>query len=155
MHKSFQRGVISPLGIAILMSVLTLLGLAFLYSARYGHFPLQDVWSGWGKSATIITHELKNASGMPTENRPAEQGVPDDMGMRQAATVDAGIRRCRIHGKVVYSDIDCIDSNPSTHAVKLYDNKGFETAKVPDAGKAGKEDAEVDLRMKMIDKMVK
>ncbi|MDO8651382.1 MAG: hypothetical protein Q7R66_04260 [Undibacterium sp.] len=158
MNKFLQRGTVSPLAIAALMMLLTLLGLAFLYSIRYGHFPLQDVWSRWGKSATIITHELKKASGVQTDVRQMEQvgsAVQADAGMRQAATVDSGIRRCSIHGKMVYSDIDCVDSNPSTRAVKLYDNKGFEAPKIPVPVKVGNDDPDVDLRMKMIDKMVK
>ena len=73
-------------------------------------------------------------------------------------TVDAGIRRCTIKGKVVFSDVECSDSNPTTRAVKLVDNKGGEPPKASAASKAQdavQADTEVDLKSQMIDKIVK
>ncbi len=131
--KLRQRGAINLAFVALLMMVLSLAALSLLYYMRYGHVPLQDVWQGWSKSAEVV--------------------LPG-----QAATVDAGIKRCTIKGKVVFSDVECSDSNPTTRAVKLVDNKGGEPPKVSAAGKV--QDAvhaanEGDVKSQMIDKAVK
>lgn len=162
MKTHFQRGSISLLSTAMIMMLVTLAGLVFLYTARYGHLPLQDVWSRWSQSAAVISNELKHASGMQKDGTAkgvlTPASVPanaPDSGMRTAATVDSGIRRCRIHGKVVYSDTECADSNPTTRAIKLNDNTGFDTRKKPVVDKNADADPEQDLRMKMIDRMTK
>lgn len=116
--------------------VLTLAALSLMYYMRYGHFPLQDVWQRWNHSAELIIKEL---------------GVPG-----QAVTVDAGILRCTIKGKVVFSDVECSDNNPTTQTVKLVDNKGGEPPK-PSANSSNskaQDDAGVDVQSKIIDKAV-
>jgi hypothetical protein len=111
---------------------------------------MQDVWARWGKSAHVISSELKNASGIS-----AIPGSGD--GLRPAATVDAGIRQCTIQGKVVFSDTACTDNNPTTKNIKLHDNQGFAPPKV------AKPDQEHDelganneqlLRLKALDKAI-
>jgi hypothetical protein len=146
MMKTQQNGAISLYLVSIVMMLLTLAAVAFFYFMRYGHMPLQDVWQRWGKSGAVITNELKEMSGVA--NGGANGGAPSG----KAATVDAGIRRCTIHGKVIFSDVECTDSNPSTRAVKLYDSKGGEPPKAP---VVAKEDAEPDLKLQMIDKAIK
>jgi hypothetical protein len=144
-----QSGAINLVLVAVLMMVLTLTALSFLYYMRYGHVPLQDVWQRWSKSAEVVTTELSELG---------KDGVLSG----NAATVDTGIRRCTINGKVLFSDVECSDSNPTTRAVKLVDNKGGEPPKASATGKgqdavqaAVQADTEVDLKTQMIDKIVK
>ena len=140
MRKTKQCGAINLYFVAILMMVLTLAAMAFFYYMRYGQLPLQDVWQRWGKSGAVITNELKGLGGSSIAGLPSGK----------LATVDSGIRRCTIKGKVIYSDVECTDDNPTTHAVKLYDSKGGEPPKAPAAAKGN----EPDLRLQMIDKAI-
>jgi hypothetical protein len=147
MNQSKQCGAMNLYFVSILMMLVTLAALAFLYFIRYGQLPMQDVWQRWGKSAAVITQELKQASGV----------VPEITASTKAATVDAGIRRCTIKGKVIFSDVECSDDNPTTRAVKLYDSKGGEPPKVvapPKDSEAGAE-AELDLKKQIMEKALR
>ncbi len=140
-----QRGAISLLATAVLMMLLTLAGLALLYSARYGEMPLKSVWSKWGQSAKVISNEVANLSGV----------APALAGGAPVATVNSGIRQCTIHGKTVFSDHECLDSNTSTRELKLIDNHGGPAPKAPvpvDDDAAG---TEQNLKMKALDKILK
>ncbi|MES2049601.1 MAG: hypothetical protein V4447_14465 [Pseudomonadota bacterium] len=135
--KHRQGGAINLAFVALLMMALSLAAFSLLYYMRYGHVPLQDVWQRWSKSADAVL------SG-------------------RAVTVDEGILRCTVKGKVVFSDVDCSESNPTTRTVKLVDNKGGEPPKASAAGQAhGSVQAsvqasnEVDVKSQMIDKAVK
>jgi hypothetical protein len=161
MKISAQRGAVSLFGTAILMMLLAIAGMLFLYSVRYGHLPFQDAMTRWGRSANVISNELKQASGITTGNaaqvsQPAAIGN-DSAGTPAAATIDAGIRRCTIHGKIVYSDNECRDDNVTTRAVKLQDSRSDApkpAAKSAATATDGNEDPEQSLRMKMIDKAI-
>lgn len=142
MNKTTQGGAISLYLVAIFMMLLTLAALAFFYFMRYGHLPMQDVWQRWSKSGAVISNELKSAGGLSVGGTASGK----------VATVDAGIRRCTIKGKVIFSDVECADSNPTTREVKLYDSKGGEPPKAP---AAVKDAPDPDLKLQMIDKLVK
>ena len=150
MRARRQRGSINLWAVSILMMLLTLAGLVFLYTIRYGHLPMQDVWARWGKSANVISSELKNASGISVIQSSGD-------GLRPAATVNGGIRQCTIQGKVVFSDTACTDNNPSTKEIKLQDNQGFAPPKVvkPDQehDELGANNEQV-LRLKALDKAI-
>jgi hypothetical protein len=161
--KILQRGTINLWLVSIIMMLVTIAGLTFLYTVRYGHLPFQETWARWSKSGNVIANELKNASGIQT--RPSEAGQAQlggnvsgqNSNLPAPVTVDSGIKKCMIKGKVVYSDTECTDSNPTSRAVKLQDNKGFEPPKVAKPV-AEKEDsaqtAEADLRLKLIEKAI-
>ena len=149
MMKTRQAGAINLYFVSILMMVLTLAAMAFLYHMRYGQLPMQDVWQRWGKSGAVITNELKGLGGA-TAGSPASGNASSG----KVATVDAGIRRCTIKGKVIFSDVECADDNPTTRAVKLYDSKGGEPPKPPTT-KNDQTNSELDLKMQMLDKAVK
>ena len=146
--KCKQSGAINLVLVSILMMALTLAALSLLYYMRYGHVPLQDVWQRWSKSGEVVGNELKNISGMN------EGGAHSG----KTATVDAGIKRCTVNGKVLFSDVECSDNNQTTRAVKLYDSKGGEPPKASANGKA-QEAAQganaVDVKSQMIEKAVK
>lgn len=161
--KNLQRGAINLWLVSIIMMLVTIAGLTFLYSVRYGHLPFQETWARWGKSGKVIANELKNASGIQSDGAQTGQAQSggnvsgQNSNLRAPATVDSGIKKCMIKGKVVYSDTECTESNPTSRAVKLQDNKGFEAPKV--AKPAGEQDdnaqtAEADLRLKMIEKAI-
>lgn len=157
MKISAQRGAVSLFGTAILMMLLAIAGMLFLYSVRYGHLPFQDAMARWGRSANVISNELKQASGIASgsaaqASQPAAIGQ-GSAGTPAAATIDAGIRRCTIHGKIVYSDNECRDDNVTTRAVKLQDSRSDAPKPAPTATD-GDEDPEQSLRMKMIDKAI-
>lgn len=138
-----QSGAINLYMVSLLMMALTLAALSLMYYMRYGHVPLQDVWQRWRHSADTITKDL---SGLK----------PDGVLPGQAVTVDSGIKRCTIKGKVVFSDVECSDSNPTTKAVKLVDNKGGEPPK-PSANATNSKVQnanETDMQSKIIDKAV-
>lgn len=145
MNQSKQRGAMNLYFVSILMMLVTLVALAFLYFMRYGQLPMQETWQRWGKSATVITQELKQASGV----------APAATASTKAATVDAGIQRCNIKGKVVFSDVECTDDNPSTRAVKLYDSKGGEPPKVTMPPKDSQAESEQDLKKQIIEKALR
>lgn len=134
--KLTQSGAINLYVVSILMMALSLAAISLLYYMRYGHVPLQGVWQRWSKSAEVVSKEIGGV-------------LPD-----QVVTVDAGIRRCTIKGKVVFSDVECTDSNPTTRAVKLVDNKGGEPPKAPAANTA-QGAPEADVKSQIIDKAVK
>lgn len=143
-----QSGAINLLFVSILMMVMTLAALSLLYYMRFGHVPLQDVWQRWSKSGEVVSNELKSITGI------SKDGVHTG----KIATVDDGIKRCTINGKVIFSDVECSEKNPTTRAVKLYDSKGGEppkasaNSKAPDAVQAA---SDIDVKSQMIDKAVK
>lgn len=161
--KNLQRGAINLWLVSIIMMLVTIAGLSFLYTVRYGHLPFQETWARWGKSGQVIANELKNASGIQASTPEAGQAQSGGKVSRQNSnlpapvTVDSGIKKCVIKRKLMYSDTECTDSNPTSRAVKLQDNKGFEPPKVAKPA-AEKEDsaqtAEADLRLKMIEKAI-
>ena len=147
MMRRHQGGSINLWTVSILMMAVTVAGLAFLYTIRYGHLPFQDTWARWGKSANVISSELQNASGVQLGSE----------GVRPAATVEKGIRQCTIQGKVVFSDTVCTDQNPTSRDVKLHDNRGFVTPKAvkPESeGASPALDNEQVLRFKALDKAI-
>lgn len=142
--RSRQAGAMNLYLLALLMMAVTLAALTFLYVMRYGQLPMQDVLQRWGKSGAVISHELKEISGA------------SDAGARSGrlATVDAGIRRCTVKGKVIFSDVECTDDNPTTRELKLYDSKGGPPPKAPAAAQEESQQAP-DLKMQMLDKSLK
>ncbi|GGC82443.1 hypothetical protein [Undibacterium terreum] len=117
-----EAGAVSLLFTAVFMSLVALVAVSFLYSLRYGHWPIQDIWDNWTRRATVenIQQEIRGAV--------TQAGVP----------TASEVRRCVIAGKVVYSNVDCRDessagstSSGSSHSrsVKLYDSRGIEAPK--------------------------
>lgn len=146
MNLQRQRGL-SMIWISALFMLLGLVSMGFLYTIRYGHLPMQEVWTKWGKSANVIGNELKNVTGVQELTLPGQNSG----GVRQAATVESGVRRCTIDGKTVYSDTACLDSNPTSRKVKLNDTQGFVKPPVP-AEDAGASHADQDLRLQALEK---
>ncbi|MBC3870645.1 hypothetical protein [Undibacterium oligocarboniphilum] len=148
MNLNKQRGL-SLIAISVIFMLLGLVAMGFLYTIRYGHLPMQDVWARWGKSANVIGSELKNASGVKDLSLPV---LPDD-DKRRIVTVESGARKCIVHGKTVYSDTECTDSNPTSKNVKLHDTQGFVRPAVQADEHVASGSAE-EMHLQMLDKAI-
>ena len=159
MTPVYQRGI-SLIAVSIIFMLIGLVSMGALYTMRYGHLPMQEKLDQWGKSAGIIGKELKNVSGMSDVNSGSLNGSntnantgSNESGMRNAATVNSGVRRCTINGKTVYSDVECTDHNPTTRELKLHDAQGFVHAKPAQEQSSG-DNASQDMRLNMLDKAI-
>ncbi len=148
-----QSGSMSLWTISFLMMLLTAVGLSVLYMARYGELPFPQARARWSKSANVISNELKNASGLESSDRSASGGVIN-ANIAQAVTIDSGVRRCTLKGKVIYSDTLCLDNNPTTQRIKLHDNKA-DAPKVPASLPESNDLADQDLLEKILQKLTK
>jgi hypothetical protein len=153
-----QKGAISLFMTSILMMLITLMAMLFLYMARYGHLPFPELRSRWGHSADVISNELKNVSGLKaaaTATATAtDKALSKSADVKPTVTIESGVRRCTIHGKVVYSDTECLSNNATTRTIKLHDNRADAPKPVTNPNE-DKDASEVDLKMKMIDKLSK
>ncbi|MFZ6771168.1 hypothetical protein ACO0LB_00495 [Undibacterium sp. SXout7W] len=154
-----QRGI-SLIAVSVIFMLIGLISMGALYTMRYGHLPMQDTLNKWGKSADVIGKELKNVSGITDNNAGNNTNANNananasGSGMRNAATVSSGVKRCTINGKTVYSDIECTDHNPTTRELKLHDTQGFVQTK-PAQEQAGSDStSEQEMRLKMLDKAI-
>jgi len=128
-----QTGAVSLLFTAVFMMLVSLAALSFLYSLRYGHWPMQDVWSSWSKSDKVdkIRQDIKSAAG------------------QAGAQATGEVRRCVISGKVTYSNVECNDQDGGSRVVKLYDSRGIEAPKQPAPAQV-----EGDLKGKMLEEAI-
>jgi len=116
-RSNYKRQLgISLIQVAIVMASLAAIAMAALYGMRYERNPLLD--------------GLDKLSG-----RPLSQDIQPAGGARAAAPVNAApatpagvLRKCVIHGKTVFSDVECGAHDP---AVQVHASHGFEAPKVP------------------------
>lgn len=136
-----QAGAVSLLFTAVFMMLVTLLALSFLYSVRYGRWPMQDLWAGWSKSGKIdqIQQEIKGVAGQAIPSAGPQPG--------------SEVRRCVVAGKVTYSNVECNEPNSGSRTVKLHDSQGIEAPKLP-APAEQQAEGEGDLRAKMVEKAI-
>jgi hypothetical protein len=130
-----QAGAVSLLFTAVFMMLVSLAALSFLYSMRYGHWPMQSLWENWSKSgkAEQIQQQIRSAAG--------QGGTP----------ANGAVRRCVIAGQVTYSNVECNDAG--SRAVKLHDSRGIEAPKQPvQADQPAEGDGQ--LREKMLEKAI-
>jgi hypothetical protein len=107
-----QSGGISLLMTAVLMMGITLIGMSVLYYLRFSQWPMQESFNRWGQSLGVIQQEVKKGAGLVSDGA-------------DSSTLGEGLRKCKINGKVVYSDVDCLDSNATTRSLTLHDSRGF------------------------------
>jgi hypothetical protein len=107
-----QSGGISLLMTAVLMMGITLIGMSVLYYLRFSQWPMQASFNRWGQSLGVIEQEVKKSAGLVSDGT-------------DSSTLGEGLRKCKINGKVVYSDVDCLDSNATTRSLTLQDSRGF------------------------------
>jgi hypothetical protein len=132
MYKKHQRGALSLLWAAVFVGIVTLAAMVALMSARYERNYFAEAWRRVTGSDVGRTLQ-KTQQSMTTT-------VKSDT---------AGVRKCIVEGKPVYSNVDCASENPTSRRVELYDTKGFEAPKPPPPAAT---DAPVNMRDRMIEK---
>ncbi|MFZ6750827.1 hypothetical protein [Undibacterium sp. Ren11W] len=152
MSFQVQKGAISLFMTAILMMLVTLIGMLFLYMARYGHLPFPELRARLGHSSDVISNELKNVSGVKATAADKTFIKSDDTA--PTVTIKSGVQRCTIQGKVVYSDTECLSNNATTRTIKLHDNRADAPKPVTNSNE-DKDASEFDLKTKMIEKLSK
>ncbi|RZI41676.1 hypothetical protein EGT07_16330 [Herbaspirillum sp. HC18] len=133
MHQKYQRGL-SLLWTAVFVGGVALVAMVGLMSARYEHNYFAEAWKKLTKT------EVGQAV------RQVQQGI------QPTVKSEAAVRKCVIDGKVVYSNVECDNSNPTSRKVDIHDTKGFEAPKVP-VSSAPQEGAPT-MQDKMIEKAV-
>lgn len=112
-----QRGI-SLIQVAIVMASLAAIAMAALYGMRYERNPLFD---GLDKlSGRPLSQDLKPAGG-------ARASAPVNAAQAAPATPAGVLRKCVIHGKTVFSDVECSEHD---QAVKVHASHGFEAPKL-------------------------
>lgn len=115
MHK--QRGI-SLIQVAIVMASLAAIAMATLYGMRYERNPLLD---GLDKlSGRPLSQDIRPAGG-------ARASAPVNAAQMAPATPAGVLRKCVIHGKTVFSDVECSEHD---QAVQVHATHGFEAPKV-------------------------
>jgi hypothetical protein len=112
MHSKDQRGAVSLLWAAVLAGVVALAAMVALLSVGHEHHYFAGAW--------------KRITG----------GVGEEFGRAAERTFEPGsssVRKCTIAGKVVYSNVECDQGNPTTQRVMLQETQGFEAPKLPQA----------------------
>ena len=133
-----QRGELSLLWVAVSMAALAFVAMAGIFWMRYERNLFAEIWRG-----AMQTPAAKAAQ----QTQAALAG-----GVKSAAGVEsAAIRKCTVDGKVMYSNVECNAKDTSSRAVKLHDSSGFDAPKTPSLP-ASEQDAQADVRLKMIDK---
>lgn len=130
-----QKGELSLLWAAVLIGVVTLVAMVGLMSARHERNYFSEAWKRMTRTEAGQVLQQTQQS--------AERAVKAE---------SAEIRKCVIDGKVVYSNVECDNSNTTSRKVQLHDTKGIEAPKAPPAPAPEAEGK--DMRQKMIDKAV-
>jgi cell division septation protein DedD len=112
-----QRGALNLVWVAILSALLAAAAMAALWSMRHERNLFAE-----GVSAVTGAAPVRQA-------QEAARGA-------LAAGGQAGsgaLRKCRIDGKTVVSNTECLDSNKTSKAIAIHDSRGIEAPKVPAA----------------------
>jgi hypothetical protein len=136
MQKKYQRGELSLFWAAVFVGVVTVAGMATLFSMRYERNVFAEALSSFNR--TSVGQFLQQTK------QTATQSIAPDA---------AAIRKCTVNGKVVYSNVECDGNNTTSHKVELHDTRGFEAPKAPVAS-ASQEVGAPNLRDKLVDKAV-
>lgn len=136
MVSKYQKGELSLFWAAVAVGVLTLIAMMGLMSARYERNYFSEAWKRITK--TEVGQVIQQ-----TQQSAAQAAKPES----------AVVRKCMVDGKVVYSNVECDNSNPTSHKVQLHDTKGFDAPKAPPAP-APEAEGKPDMREKMIEKAI-
>lgn len=136
MYSKYQKGELSLMWAAVLIGVVTLVAMVGLMSARHERNYFSEAW----KRAT----KTEVGQAVQQTQQQAERAVKQE---------SAAVRKCMIDGKVVYSNVECDGSNPTSRQVQLHDTKGIDAPKAPPVPVADAE-GKPDMRQKMIEKAV-
>ncbi|HZW13501.1 MAG TPA: hypothetical protein VFF81_09955 [Noviherbaspirillum sp.] len=104
----YQRGAVSLLWAAVFVGSVASMAMVALLSARHERNYFAEVWQ-----------YLSSGAGQKLQQAVQTPSVPGH----------AGVRKCTVAGKVVYSNVECDKSNPTSQEVALQETKGFEPPK--------------------------
>ena len=131
-----QRGELSLVWCAILVGLLAFAMMAGLFAMRYQRNLFAETWSNLMRSYSGQTLQR-------TQSAAESTGKPDLTAMR----------KCKVDGKLVYSNVECGADNPTSLSVELHDSRGIEPPKTePDVAAAGA--TPVDLKSRMIEPVI-
>lgn len=112
--NAYQRGALSLWWCAVLMAMGTMVALTFLFSVRGNRNLFEEGWDRLQHSAVgQQAQQAQSAAAAGLKGR------------------DTGMRKCKINGATVYSNVDCRDDNKTTRIVEVSDSHGFEAPKPP------------------------
>jgi hypothetical protein len=144
----YQRGELSLWWCAILVGICTALAFAGLFSMRYERNLFAEGWvyvQNTPIGRTVL--HAPSAAASATTSALRGQKVEPDRGTNSV------IRKCRINGSLVYSNVDCRHDNPTSRSVEWHDSRGFESPKA--AAAATPQSAPSDtLEQKTLDKAI-
>jgi hypothetical protein len=106
-----QRGALSLVWVAVLSAALAAAAMAALWSMRYDRNLFAE-----GVSAAAKAAPVRQAIDAVTT---AKDGAGGPM------------RKCKIDGKTVVSNTECLDSNKTSKTIRIHDTRGVEAPKVP------------------------
>lgn len=109
----YQRGELSLFWAAALVGVVTLGAVAALLSMRHERNLFDEAWQ-----------RLRRTDAGQSLRRTVENTGKSE---------SAAIRKCIIGGKVMYSNVECDNGNPTSRQVELHDTRGVELPKAPPA----------------------
>ncbi|WP_460837992.1 hypothetical protein [Noviherbaspirillum agri] len=130
MRLQNQRGSLSLLWAAVFVGVVALMAMVALISARHERNYFTYAWeylSSRGKQELLQAAQAPIASG------------------------NAVVRKCTVAGKIIYSNVECNASNPTSREVVLQETKGFEAPK-PAPNPAAQTGVEPSLQDKAIER---
>jgi len=108
MQVQYQRGAVSLLWAAVVVGAVALAAMVALMSTRYERNYFADAWqqvtSRTGQKLQQVTQ-----SPLPTGS--------------------TGVRKCLVASRVVYSNVECDKTNPTSHDVALHETRGVEAPK--------------------------
>ena len=136
-----QSGGISLLMTAVLMMGISLIGMSVLYYLRFSQWPMQESFNRWGQSLGVIQQEVKKGAGLVSNSA-------------DSSTFGEGLRKCKINGKVVYSNVDCPDTNATTRSLTLQDSRGFSLPAPSEKTTALTANSGPTIQEKMIDRAI-
>lgn len=119
-----QRGALSLFRVAILMACVGLAGMAALFAMRYQRNLLAETWDGLTRTSGAAEIAQKSQNAIETAKNEIRNGEATETGI---------MRKCMVDGKVMYSNVECKDKNPSSRNLNLPDYQGFEAPKIPAA----------------------
>ncbi len=146
---SRQSGRISLLLTVTLMMAVTLIGMSFLYYLRFSQWPMQASINRWSQSLGIVVKEVQKTGGLASSNTSINAS-----NSKEAGTFGEGIRKCKINGKLVYSNTECLDTNSTTQTVKLHDSRADSIPMNADKAPSSAENAGPSIHDKMIDRAI-
>jgi hypothetical protein len=117
-----QRGALNLIWVGVVSALLALAAMAALYSMRYER-------NLFAEALAKVTGSAPARQAIDAAQQAVAAAKPGD----GAAAGNGALRKCVIDGKTVVSNVECLDSNKTSKAIKIVDTRGVEAPKMPAA----------------------